>query len=295
MKSDSNIDKYILTPFEVLSNRFFAILLALAVVPYFLNILTAPTIIIYFSFASFLWFGKKYRIFPTIIFLLLALIIYFFDIEPVGWGLYRMLRGIKVGLIELTRFGYTYYLAPIIFTTFAFRNILGRIFAAFKPSITWRNYFYAASLIVTLAILLGYPLLRGIGLRDKTANVAPSGRLSEVYTRQSLTFLDRYIMAGYFTSKYDLSTKKYVYHLQLKEPLKEAIQFSKVEMDNEKINILSDDRLECQNCQNIATDPSGLIFPLGKSIDLTIRSDELIKIIKFTETDYKTTEFVFWK
>jgi hypothetical protein len=295
MKDNAKEDRLRLTSIEVSSNRFFAVLLVLVTIPYFMNILTVPTIVFYFSFACFLWFGKKYRLLTAIIFLMIALVIFFFNIEPLGWGLYRMLRGVKFGVIVMNRFDGVFYAAPIIFTALAVRNLLSNIFVRFNPSISWRNYFYWGSLIIMLALVPGYPLLTGIRLRANTANVPINGRLSEVYTRQSLSFLDKYNMAGLFTSKYDTSTRKYVYHLQLKEPLKEDIQFTKVETDNEKMNVFSDKRVECINCQKSPVDSFGLVFPAGKNIDFIVRSDQVIKIIKFTETDDKTTEFIFWK
>jgi hypothetical protein len=143
--------------------------------------------------------------------------------------------------------------------------------------------------------ILAYPLLSGVKLRSKPANMPITGRLSEVYTRQSLTFLDKYNMAGFFTAKFDTNTGKYVYNLQLKEPLNEEIQFKRVQIDNEQINFFTDNQVMCINCQKVSTEPNRLIFPAGHGVDLTITNYQLIKVIKFTEPDDKITEFVFWQ
>ncbi len=176
------------------------------------------------------------------------------------------------------------------------RNLLGNIFVYFKNATIPRNTFYLASLFVVFAAVIGYPLLDSVKLRDRTMNVntAVGGELPNVYTKQSLTFLDRYHMAGDFTSKFDASSHKYIYHLQLQEPLKKEIRFTKVEIDDEKINFAIDNRIKCSNCQKDAGN-FGLIFPAGKDIDFAVTSDRLIMVITFTEPGDNEAEFVFWK
>jgi hypothetical protein len=80
MKDDNKLEKNNLTFIEINTNRYFAILLVVATIPYLMNIFTIPTIAIYVAFACFLWFNKKYSFLTTLIFLTLALVIYFFNI-----------------------------------------------------------------------------------------------------------------------------------------------------------------------------------------------------------------------
>lgn len=288
-------NQLLLAPLEIVFNRIFAVLLVISSIPCFLNILSIPTIIIYTVFAIFLWFSKKYHLFVNIIFFIFALGVYFVPIPPIAWGFFRTLKELRLNDFEFS-FPVLFLFPQLIFVSFAIRNVLGNIFAYFKTSAS-RNVFYLISLFIVFAIILAYPLLDSVKLRDRTENVntAVGGDLPLIYTRQSLTFIDRYNMAGNFTSKFDSSSKKYIYRLQLLEPLSKDIQFTKVETDGEKINFTTDSQVKCLNCQKDMGDPYGLVFPAGKNIDFVIISNQLIKVIRFTEPGDKEAEFVFWK
>ena len=288
-------DRLALTKLEVVFNRIFAVLLVFTTIPYILNILSLPTIIIYVIFAIFLWSGKKYRLFRNIIFLIFALGIYFVPIPPITWGFFRALKEFRL-MDFVFSFPILFLIPQLIFISFSGRNFLGNIFAYFKINVS-RNVFYLVSLLIVFAITLAYPLLDSVKLRDRTMNVntAVGGDFPLIYTQQSLTFIDRYHMAGDFRAKFDPSSKKYIYHLQLLKPLDKAIQFTKVETDNEKINFTTDRQMRCLNCEKDTSNPYGLIFPAGKDIDFIITNDQLIKAIRFTEPGDKEAEFVFWK
>jgi len=296
MNINTDKNQFSLTPLEIVFNRLFAVLLVFTTIPYFLNILTLPTIIIYSVFAIFLWFSKKYHPFANIIFLIFALGVYFIPIPPIAWGFFRSLKEFRLSGFNFS-FPVLFLIPQLIFVSFSIRNVLGNIFAYFKTSTVSRNVYFLVTLVIILVTLLAYPLLDSVRLRDRTMNVntAVGGDLPLIYTRQSLTFLDRYHMAGDFTSRFDSSSKKYIYHLQLLEPLSKDIQFTKVETDNEKINFTTDGQMECLNCRKDINDPYSLVFPAGKDIDFVITSDHLIKVINFTESGDKVTEFVFWK
>ncbi len=288
--------QFALTTLEIVFNRLFAVLLILSAVPLILNPLAIPTIVIFIIFSLFLWFGKKYHLFANIIFLIFASGIYFIQIPPIAWGVFRGLKEFRVGGFDFHQFTLLFYVAPLIFISFSVKNILGNIFAYSKTNVS-RNTFYLISLFIVFVTVPAYPLLDNIRLRDRTRNVntAVGGDLSLIFTQQSLTFIDRYNMAGNFTSKFDSSTKKYIYHLQLLEPLKKDIQFTKVEADGEKINFITDSRVNCLNCQKDRDNSYGLVFPAGKDIDFIFTNDWLIKTITFIEPGDKVDEFVFWK
>ncbi|MFA5062141.1 MAG: hypothetical protein WC526_03260 [Patescibacteria group bacterium] len=289
--------QFALTTLEMVFNRLFAVLLVLSTIPLFLNILSLPTIILFAVFVLFLWFGKKYHPVANIIFLIFALGIYFVPIPPLDWGIFRGLKEIRLNGFNFYVISTFFSIAPLIFISLAIRNVLGNIFVYFKTSTVWRNFFYFISLFIVSATLLVYPFFGKVRLRDRTENVniAIGGDLPLVYTQQSLTFVDRYNKAGDFTSRFDPSSKKYIYHLQLLEPLQKDIQFTKVETDNEKINFKTDSRVVCPNCLTDAGDPYRLVFPAGKGIDWTITSDQMIKVIRFVEPEDKAADFVFWK
>lgn len=288
-------DRFALTNMEVFFNRLFAVFLVLLALPLLLNILTLPTVILFIIFSLFLCFSKKYHLFVNIIFLIFALGIYFVPIPPIAWGFFRSLKEYR-----LSGFVFSFpilWLIPLsIFISFAVRNLLGNIFIYLKTGVS-RHVFYLTSLFIVFALVLAYPLLDSVKLRDRTANIntAASGDLGIIYTKQTLTFLDRYTMAGDFTSKFDSASKKYVYQLRLTEPLAKDIQFTKVEADGQKINFLAGNWAKCLNCQKDTNNPFGLVFPAGKNIDFTLISDKLIKVIIFTELGEKTDEFIFWE
>jgi heme/copper-type cytochrome/quinol oxidase subunit 2 len=247
-------------------------------------------------FALFLWFGKKYHPVANLFFLIIALGIYFVPIPPITWGFFRALKEYRLDDFNFV-FPILFLPSLLIFISFSVRNVAGNIFAYFKTSQISRTVYFLVTLFVVPAALLAYPLLDSFKLLDRTMNVntAVGGDLPLVYTTQSLTSLDRYNKAGDFTSKFDPSVQKYLYHLRLSEPLIKSIQFTGVEIDGVKINFITDSWVECLNCQKSADDPHGLVFPVGRNIDFIVTSNQMIKVIKFIESGDKAAEFVFWE
>jgi len=285
-------NQFSLTTLEIVFNRIFAILLILASIPFFLNILTLPTIILFTVFGIFLCFSKKYHLSANIIFFIFALGVYFIPV-PIGWGWFSQLKELRLGGFNFN-ISPLFFVAPLIYISFSVRNVLGNIFAYFKTGTALRNVYFLVTLTVVLLTLLAYPLLDPFRLRDQSLGAQGNGDLGLIVLRQTLTFIDQYHKEDGFTARFDSSTKKYIYRLRLIKPLEKDLQFTKVETDGEKINFITDSRVECLNCQKVG-DPYGLVFPAGKDIDFIITSDRLIRIILFTETGDKPDEFVFWK
>ena len=142
-------DRLALTKLEVVFNRIFAVLLVFTTIPYILNILSLPTIIIYVIFAIFLWSGKKYRLFRNIIFLIFALGIYFVPIPPITWGFFRALKEFRL-MDFVFSFPILFLIPQLIFISFSGRNFLGNIFAYFKINVS-RNVFYLVSLLIVFS------------------------------------------------------------------------------------------------------------------------------------------------
>jgi len=282
-----------LTTLEIVFNRLFAILLILTTIPFFLNILTLPTIIFFGIFAIFLFFSKKYHLFANIIFLIIAAGVYFAPL-PIGWGWFQQLKELRLGGFNFN-ISPLFFVAPLIYISFSVRNVLGNILAYFKIGIASRNVYYLISLFIVLTTLVAYPIFDSVRLRSQSLGAQGSGDLGLIVLRQTLTFIDQYHKEDGFTARFDPSTKKYIYRLHLIKPLDQNLQFTKVETDGDKINFITDSRVTCLGCQRNINTPNGLIFPAGKDIDFIITSDQLIKIIKFIEMGDKPDEFVFWK
>ena len=282
-----------LAPLEITINRIFAVALVLITIPFFLNILTIPTIILFTIFGIFLFFSKKYHLTANIIFFIFALGVYFAPL-PIGWGWFQQLKELRLGGFKFNIYP-PFFIAPIIYISFSVRNVLGNIQAFFKNSITSRNAFYLFSLFIVLITIVAYPIFDSVRLRDQSLGAQGGGDLGTIVLWQTLTFIDQYHKEDGFTARFDSSTKKYIYRLHLIKPLDQDLQFTKVETDGDKINFLTDSRITCLNCQKGVGIPYGLVFPAGKDIDFIITSDKLIKIINFTETRDKADEFVFWK
>ncbi|MFH0773681.1 MAG: hypothetical protein V1922_05215 [bacterium] len=293
---NTNKNKFPLTPLEIVFNRLFAILLFLSIYLFFLTNFLTPIIIIYVVFAIFLLFGNKHHLFANILFFIIALGIYFINPpwDQLGLGLFRNLKEFRFNGFDFLNFGSLHFIAPLIFVSFSVKNILGNTFAYFKVSMITRNVYYI-SLFIVLTTLLVYPLLDSVKLRDQSFPAQGTGDLSIIVMRQTLTFIDRYNKEDGFTSRFDTSTNKYIYRLHLIKPLDQDLQFKKVETDDAIINFITDSRVECLNCQKDINDPFGLVFPASKDIDFVITSNQLIRIIKFTETGDKVDEFVFWE
>ena len=90
-----------------------------------------------------------------------------------------------------------------------------------------------------------------------------NGDLILIVLRQSLTFTGQYTKNDGFTSKFDISSKKYIYHLRLIKPLDTGIQFTKVETGGEKINFITDNSVKCLSCQKDTDNPYNLVPPPG--------------------------------
>lgn len=262
-----------LTTLEFVFNRIFAVLLVLSLIPYFLTNFLTPVIIIYIVFAPFLWFGKKYHPFANIIFLILALGVYFIPMETLGLGLFRYLKGFRLGGFNFLDMSSLCFITPLIFVSFSIKNILNNIFTYFKTSTALRNKYFLATLTVVSVILSAYPFLNPFRLRDQSFPAQGTGDLGLIVLKQSLTFIDQYRKEDGFTSRFDPSSKKYIYRLLLLKQLSKDIQFTKVETDGEKINFITDSWVKCLNCQKDEGDSYGLVFPAGKDIDFIITSD----------------------
>jgi hypothetical protein len=289
-------DKHALTRIEIVFNRLFAVLLILSLIPYLLTNFLTPVIILYIVFALFLWFGKKHHLFANILFFIIAIGIYFINppLDQLGFGLFRYLKEFRFNGFDFLNFGSLHFIAPLIFVSFSVKNILSNISAYFKTSSVARNVFFI-SLFTILIAILAYPFLDSVKLNDQSFPFKGNGDLGWIVTRQSLTFIDQYHKEDGFTSRFDPSIKKYIYRLRLIKSLDKDIQFTKVETDGGKINFITDSWIACLNCQKDVGEPYGLVFPANKDIDFAITSDQLIKVIKFTEPGNKVAEFVFWK
>lgn len=285
-------NQFSLTTLEIVFNRIFAGLLILVTIPFFLNILTLPTIILFTVFGIFLFFSKKYYLFANIIFFIFALGVYFIPL-PIGWGWFSQLKELRLNSFNFNIYP-PFFIAPLIYISFSVRNVLGNIFAYFKTNVS-RNIFYLISLFVVFTTLVAYPFLDPFRLRDQSLGAQGNGDLGMIVLRQTLTFIDQYHKEDGFTAKFEPSTKKYIYRLRLIKPLDQDLQFTKIETDSDKINFTNDSRVTCLGCQKNMNNPNSLIFPAGKDIDFIITSDLLIKVIKFTEMGDKVDEFVFWK
>lgn len=290
----------ILTPLEIALNRIFAVLLVLTTIPFFLSILTIPTIVLFGIFGIFLFFSKKYHLFTNIIFLILAAGVYLIPL-PIGWGVYHSLKEIRLGGFNFYTVPAFFNVATLIFVTFAVRNILGNIFAYFKTTTASRNLYYFISFVVVLITLMAFPFFDSVKLRERAfEDDGGGGKLPFVLTKQELNCgstsgCSSTAYSRDYTARFDSTSNKYVYRLNLKDPLTESIVFIAVEVDGKNINFITDSRVTCLNCQKNMRESYGLIFPAGKDIDFIITSDQLIRNIKFTEQGNIVDDFFFWK
>ncbi len=291
-----------LTPLEVAFNRIFAVLLVLSAPLLLFNPLTVPTVVIFVVFALFLFFAKRYHPVTNVIFALIAFGVYFVPL-PIGWGFFLGLREWRMGGFIFHQVIIFFYLSPFIFISMAVRNVLGNILAFFKPSTRGRNLPFFISLITVMIVILAYPLLSSIKLRERAMEDDDgSSQLSYALTKQELKIepgksgsSSSALSRRYYTARFDPATKKYIYRLNLTDPLSESITFSVVKTDGEKINFSTDLRVTCLNCQKDRGDPYKLVFTAGKSVDFIITSDQWIKTIEFTEIGDSVAKFVFWK
>ncbi len=257
--------------------------------------------VLFAIFALFLFFSKKYHLFINIIFLLFALGVYFVPI-PIDWGLFLGLKEIRFNGFIFHPIILFFYLAPLIFVSLAVRNILSNIFAYFKPSENSRNTFYFISLISLIIIVLVYPLVDSIKLRNRAMeDDEGNSKLSYFLTKQEMEIKpgksgsSSSALSRDYTARFDPVSQKYIYRLNLVDPLTESITFTTIKTDGEKINFVNDQRIVCASCQINNNDPNSLVFPVNKSVDFIISSNRFIKTIEFVELQDKIAKFIFWK
>jgi len=293
-------DRLALTKIEIVFNRLFAVFLVLTTIPFFLNILTLPSIILFAIFSIFLCFSKKYHLFTNIIFFIFALGVYFIPL-PIGWGWFLQLKEFRMGGFNFNILP-IFFIAPLIFISFSVRNILGNILAYFNTSTVSRNVYYFISLFIVFTALLAYPFLDSVRLRNRAMEDDDgSSQLSYVLTKQELkikpgkTSASSTAFSRDYTAQYDSINNKYTYRLNLVDSLAESITFFAVKVDGEKINFKTDRRVDCSHCQMGVSNSYSLVFPAGKSVNFIITNDQMIKTITFTEQGDKMANFVFWK
>ena len=276
-----------LTTLEIVCNRLFAILLVLTTIPFFLNILTLPSIILFAIFSIFLCFSKKYHLFTNIIFFIFALGVYFIPL-PIGWGWFLQLKEFRMGGFNFNILP-IFFITPLIFVSFSVRNILGNILAYFNTSMVSRTVYYFISLFIVFTALLVYPFFDSVKLRERAMEDDDgSSQLSYVLTKQELkikpgkTGARSTALSRDYTAQYDSINNKYIYRLNLVDSLAESITFVAVKVDGEKINFKTDHGVDCSHCQMGVSDSYSLVFPAGKDVDFIITNDQMIKTITFT-------------
>ena len=294
-------DRRVLTRTELISNRLLAILLILSTPLLLFNIFTIPTVVIFVLFALFLLFAKRYHSVINIIFLMIALGVYLLPL-PIGWGLFLGLREWRMGGFIFHPIIIFFYLSPFLFISLATRNFLGSILLFFKPSPEWRNRFFFIFLVTVMITILAYPLLSSFKLRHRAMeNSTGNSALSMAIMKQELkvepgeSASTTALARKSYTASFNPATKKYIYRLNLADPLENLLVFTAVKTDGEKINFINNPEVECSNCQINNSDSYGLVFPAGQGVDFIISSDQFIKTIEFTELGGSVTEFVFWK
>lgn len=295
-------NKFALTATELTLNRLFAVLLILSTPMLLFNIFTIPTVIIFFIFAFFLFFAKKYRPVANVIFLLIALGVYFVPL-PIDWGFFLGLREFRENGYAFNQIFIFFYLSPFIFISLSVRNVLGNILSYFKPDTRLRTLVYFISLLVVMTAILAYPLLTSIKLRHKAMeNTTGSSALSLAVTKEELIIepgtsgsSTTALARRSYTANFDPATNTYVYRLNLKAPLENALRFEAVKVDGETIDFMNDTRIACPHCQIDAGEPNSLGFPGGQPVDFILTSDRFIKTIEFVESENNFVDFVFWK
>lgn len=252
-------------------------------------------------FALFLLFSKKYHLSINIIFLLFALGVYFVPL-PIDWGLFLSLKEFRFNGFVFHQIIFFFYLAPLIFVSLAVRNVIGSILCFFKLSAPQRHLLYFVSLLGVTAIVLAYPLVDSYKLRNRAMETdAGDSKLSYFLTKQEMKIkpgasgASSSALSRDYIARFDSTSNKYIYRLNLVDPLSESITFTAVKIDDEKVNFQTDQRVECLNCQKVVGDPYSLIFPVGKDIDFIITSDDFVNQIEFTELGDKIATFVFWR
>ncbi len=150
--------------------------------------------------------------------------------------------------------------------------------------------------------ILAYPLLSSFKLRSRAMeDDAGNSKLTYFLTKQEMKIkpgqsgASSSALSRDYTAQFDPASNKYIYRLNLVDPLTESLAFTAVKIDGEKINFNTDRRIECPHCQTDKSNPHGLVFPAGQDIDFIVSSDQFIKTIEFVESESTVAHFVFWK
>ncbi|MDO8886830.1 hypothetical protein [Candidatus Oleimmundimicrobium sp.] len=265
---------------ETIIRRSFGFILLIATIPFLLNIITLPTIIIFLTFAIYCLKSRQYRLGWEIFWVVLALLIYFVPITPIGWGVYANLKVTRLSpLLDLGI--YLFGPAPLIFCTLALFLLSSDLTSRFKKiSLTaWRNILPIILFLLAAAYFGLSPFISKIVVEPGYGSFNRSGNYGNIEMPPSPEL------------KFDRQQNLWIYNFQMKNNLQDEAEIEKIFGDKSEIPLSIGENIKIEG----AVFANGkILIGSGQRTVITILSLKPFGIITFQGKN-TSVAYDFWK
>ena len=271
---------------ETIIRKSFGSILLIATIPFFLNIIALPTIIIFLTFAIYCLKSRKYRLGLEIFWILLAGLIYFVPITPIAWGVYLGLKATRLapeldtGSIDIL-FHYIFVIAPIIFCSLALFLLANDLASRFKKirQTYWRNILTLFFLPLVVAYFVFAPFISKIVVEPGYGSFTRGGSGGGIEKEPSPEL------------KFDKQQNLWTYNFQMENNLQDEAEIEKIFGDKSEIYMSIDKNIKIEGA--VFENGKILIKPGQKAV-ITILSQKPFGIITFQGKN-ASVAYDFWK
>lgn len=274
---------------ETVIRRLFGFFLLITTIPLFLNIITLPTIIIFLTFAIYCLKSRRYRLGWEIFWVVLAFLIYFVLITPIGWGIYPGLIAMRLSPPPTTGdtsgfVGFLLYMPFVITLTFCslalflLINDLANRFKKIRQTY-WRNILPLFILLLIVVCLVSAPFISKIVVEPGYGNYNRGGSGGGIEKSPSPEL------------KFDQRQNLWTYNFQMKNNLQDEAEIEKIFGDKSEIPLSIGENIKIEGA--VFANGKILIKPEQKAV-ITILSPKPFGIITFQGKN-TSVAYDFWK
>ena len=264
---------------ETIIRRLFGFILLITTIPFFLNIITLPTIIIFLTFAIYCLKSRRYRLVWEIFWVVLALLIYFVSIPPIGWGVYPALKATRLSLD--TGGIYLFGGAPLIFCTLALFLLGSDLTSRFKKisQTAWHNILPIILFLLAAAYFGLSPFISKIVVEPGYGSFTRGGSGGGIEKSPSPELI------------FDQQQNLWTYNFQMENNLQDEAEIEKIFGDKSEIPLSIGENIKIEGA--VFANGKILIKPGQKAV-ITILSPKPLGIITFQGKN-TSVAYDFWK
>lgn len=271
---------------ETIIRKLFGFILLIATIPFFLNIITLPTIIIFLTFAIYCLKSRRYRLGWEIGWVGLALLIYFLPITPLAWGIYPGLKASRLSPLLNTGgigglFIYVFAIAPLIFCTLTLFLLGSDLASRFKKisQTAWRNLLPIILFLLVAAYFGLLPFISKIVIKPGYGSFNRSGNYGNIEMPPSPEL------------KFDQQQNLWTYNFPMKNNLQDEAEIEKIFGDKSEIPLSVGENIKIEGA--VFANGKILIKPGQKAV-ITILSPKPFGLITFQGKN-TSVAYDFWK